>query len=330
MFTSVRVLMARIIDYAGLFPPAQLPMSEAFAEYLLHRDGADGWMLGRFVCPVGRLAELDPLLERLQPEIGRMHLSVLGSGGATGAACIRSLERDLEVMMWLASVHGDRLAVDQFEVKLPTEVEPAGMVDFVGEVVGALSGLAPVAPLPFFECSLLEGWRDRLTPSVEAISTASRRGSAVGLKVRCGGATASAVPSLAAVAAAIVACRRAAIPLKATQGLHHPLRHFDAQLETTAHGFLNLFAAGALALSRGVSDDGVLEVLGEEDANAFSFSDDTIAWNGHELDVERIAAGRRHAVTSFGSCSFVEPRDDLIALGLLDPPHEEPEEVLHS
>ena len=59
MFTSVRVLMTRFIDYAGLFPPARLPMSEAFGEYLHHRDGPHGWMLGRFVCPVGRLAELD-------------------------------------------------------------------------------------------------------------------------------------------------------------------------------------------------------------------------------------------------------------------------------
>ena len=44
MLTSVRVLMTRVIDYAGLFPPAQLDMPEAFGEYRRHREGAHGWM----------------------------------------------------------------------------------------------------------------------------------------------------------------------------------------------------------------------------------------------------------------------------------------------
>ena len=221
----------------------------------------------------------------------------------------------------------DRVAVDQFEVKLPAHEEPHLLVHVVGDAIEALSELGPVPPLPFFECSLLEGWRARLSPSVEAIANVARTGHAVGVKIRCGGTIASAVPSLTAVAAAISTCRRAALPVKATQGLHHPLRHFDVDLETSVHGFLNLFIGGALAFSRGVSDDRLLEVLGEEDSSAFSFSDDAIAWNGHTLDLERIAAGRRHAVTSFGSCSFVEPRDDMIELGLLDPAQPEPEEA---
>lgn len=330
MFTSVRVLMTRIIDYAGLFPPAQLPMSEAFGEYLLHRDSAHGWMLGRFVCPVGRLAELEPLLDRLQPDAGRMHLSVLGSGGDTHAAFASSFGRDVAEMTRIASAHGERLAIDQFEVRLPAKEQPDRLGNVVDEAAEALSRLAPVPPMAFFECSLLERWSDRLRPSVEAISGASRAGRTLGLKIRCGGVTAAAIPSLAAVAAAIVACRRAALPLKATQGLHHPFRHFDVQLETAAHGFVNLFVGGALAHSSRVSDDRLLEVLGEEDSNAFSFSDDMIGWGGHELDVERIAAGRRHAVTSFGSCSFVEPRDDLLGLGLLDPPPTETQETRQS
>jgi hypothetical protein len=197
----------------------------------------------------------------------------------------------------------------------------------VSEAVDSLGGLTPVPPLPFFECSLLEDWRDRLRPSIEAISAVSSGDRTVGLKIRCGGAAASDVPSLAAVAAAIAACRRAAIPLKATQGLHHPFRHFDLQLETTIHGFLNLFLGGALARSLGVPEDQLLDVLGEEDSSAFSFFDDTISWCGHELDLEGIAAARRHAVTSFGSCSFVEPRDDLVEIGLLDPPRTDSQET---
>jgi hypothetical protein len=328
MLTSVRVLMTRVIDYAGLFPPAQLGMPEAFGEYGRHRVGAHGWMLGRFVCPVGRLAELEPLLRQLQPDDDRVHLSVLGSGGETPEAFSRALERDVrEIVRFVSSAGSQPVAVDQFEAPLPREAPPDALPGVVRGAVAALGDLTPVPPLPFFECSLLEGWRDRIKPSVEAISEASGDGRTIGLKIRCGGTTASAVPSVAAVAAAIAACRTAAVPLKATQGLHHPLRHFDVQLETTAHGFVNLFVGGALAQSIGVPEDRLLEVLEEEDPTAFAFTDETVTWRGHRLDIEGIAAGRRNAVTSFGSCSFDEPRDHLLELGLLDPQPTEPREA---
>ncbi len=328
MLTSVRVLLTRVIDYAGLFPPAQLDMSEAFGEYMLHRGGAHGWMLGRFVCPVGRLAELEPLLGDLQQDDDRVHLSVLGSGGETPGAFSRALERDVREIVRFASSAGSRpLAVDQFEAPLPRQARPDELPGVVSDAVAALDDLTPVPPLPFFECSLLEGGRDRVKPSVEAISEASGDGRTTGLKIRCGGTTASAVPSVAAVAAAIAACRTAAIPLKATQGLHHPLRHFDVQLETMTHGFINLFVGGALAQSIGVPEDRLLEVLEEEDRSAFAFADETVTWRGHRLDTQGIAAGRRNAVTSFGSCSFDEPRDDLLELGLLDPQPTDPRET---
>src|SRR5437867_1479809 len=58
MFPSFRAFMSGIIDYAGLFPPAKLPLEEAFRNYVRYRREADAWMLGRFVCPAARLKEL--------------------------------------------------------------------------------------------------------------------------------------------------------------------------------------------------------------------------------------------------------------------------------
>ena len=54
---SVRILLSQIIDYAGLFPPSQLPMSEAVLNYATYRNSNYGWMLGRFVVPAARLDE---------------------------------------------------------------------------------------------------------------------------------------------------------------------------------------------------------------------------------------------------------------------------------
>src|SRR5512139_850165 len=54
---SARALLAGVVDYAGLFPPAARPMPEAIAEYAEALAGPDAWMLGRFVLPAARLAE---------------------------------------------------------------------------------------------------------------------------------------------------------------------------------------------------------------------------------------------------------------------------------
>lgn len=58
MKQSLRVLLESLIDYAGLFPPAGLPMGEAVANYDRYRRGPDAWMLGRFVVPLARVGEV--------------------------------------------------------------------------------------------------------------------------------------------------------------------------------------------------------------------------------------------------------------------------------
>jgi predicted transcriptional regulator len=58
-----QALLARLIDHAPLFPPASLPLAEALAEDARAVGSPHSWMLGRFVCPASRLAEL-PARER--------------------------------------------------------------------------------------------------------------------------------------------------------------------------------------------------------------------------------------------------------------------------
>ena len=53
-----RVALERLIDDAGLFPPARKPMERAVADHRSARAGSHAWMLGRFLCPASRLDEL--------------------------------------------------------------------------------------------------------------------------------------------------------------------------------------------------------------------------------------------------------------------------------
>lgn len=50
--------LASILDYAGLFPPAELSLADSAREYERARSGPDRWALGRFVLPAARVAEL--------------------------------------------------------------------------------------------------------------------------------------------------------------------------------------------------------------------------------------------------------------------------------
>jgi hypothetical protein len=53
-----RILFERLIDDAGLFPPARKPMERAVADHREAKAGAHAWMLGRFLCPASKLDEL--------------------------------------------------------------------------------------------------------------------------------------------------------------------------------------------------------------------------------------------------------------------------------
>jgi hypothetical protein len=51
MLQSIRSLMAGIIDYAGLYPPAKLSMQAAVEAYAHAGAGTHEWMLGRLSAP---------------------------------------------------------------------------------------------------------------------------------------------------------------------------------------------------------------------------------------------------------------------------------------
>ena len=55
--SSIGVLMAGAIDYAGLFPPSAVSMQDAVENYAAYKRGEYSWMLGRFVVTAGRLNE---------------------------------------------------------------------------------------------------------------------------------------------------------------------------------------------------------------------------------------------------------------------------------
>ena len=81
-------------------------------------------------------------------------------------------------------------------------------------------------------------------------------------------------------------------------------------------GFLNVFLAAAF-LEAGATEATARAVLEERNKDAFRFDDTGVTWGGQRLSRDQLASSRLGAITSFGSCSFREPIDDLASLGLL-------------
>jgi len=318
MNPCAHALLEGIIDYAGLFPPAELSMEDAYSRYLRHRRSDAGWMLARFVCPAGRLGELEALLDAGSEGEPPVAIAVLGRGGSSLDEFAAGAEADAALIRGFVKGLESRTTADVYEVKLP---QAGGAAVAVEKAWRSLTGNGSVEITPFFEVSLLGDWRPRLPAAAAAVRDTTRAagpGRRLGLKIRCGGLDAAAIPEPMAVAAAIATCRATGVPLKATQGLHHPFRHTDASLGAVVHGFLNLFTASVMAWVHDAPVRTLTEIIADTVPQSFVIEADRLRWRNLEASADDVAAARAGLLTSFGSCSFSEPLGDLESLHILD------------
>jgi len=305
MTASLSLLLERILDYAGLFPPAALDMNGAVAEYERHLAEDRVGMLASFVCPASRLEEL------ARATTGRgWKLSILATNAESPSEAMDRLTRDVSrIDAFLDANPG--FTMSAFELRVPSVFleNAAGLGDFVQSVETTLSRSRHPAQKTFYELGWTTNWP--LALGVLARGNAFR-----GAKIRTGGLEASAFPTPLQVAEFMAVARDARVAWKATAGLHHPVRKFRSEVGTKMHGFLNVFLGAALALENSDVTE-LVRLLHEEDEGAFRFSDAGATWGDHVLDRGLISRTRAEFALSFGSCSYREPIEDLKALGLL-------------
>jgi hypothetical protein len=303
---NVRAAFAGLIDYAGLFPPAGLLVEPALAEYATAKAGAYAWTLDRFIVPASRLDDL--------------------AKAARGTPLSLSLILDVrsDGLGWFEAVR-TRLAAAQATLAANPTLELAAIEvplhqlralrDTYDGAIGQFAALASstgVRDIPtYLEAPRDTRWLDMLPATMTVLA---RHG--FGAKVRCGGASPEAYPSCDELGAFVRAAVAASVRFKATAGLHHPVRHYDAANGCNAHGFLNLLAATLIARDDEPSRS-VEAVLGEEDAQAFSFGEGALAYRDRHYDLAALTAARAESFNAYGSCSFDEPIADLEAMGIL-------------
>jgi hypothetical protein len=286
--TALRALLAEVVDYAGLFPPASLDMPAAVRSYATYRADPEAWILGRFVLPVSRLSEFESSRRAVAP--------VRDDSWRLSALFGVDVERDLARAHEFNARSTGRALIDSMEGKL-SAVES---IESLGRLVWP--GLACFVEIPV----------DREPGAL--VAAIHRAG--LNAKIRTGGVTPADIPSPTVVVRFIQECARAGVAFKATAGLHHPIRaEYPLTYEPDAprgvmYGYLNVFLASALVAS-GADVDEAVRALEERDPGALKFEADAIAWRGYRITTERAMDVRRRFARSFGSCSFREPVDEL-------------------
>jgi hypothetical protein len=311
----------KIIDYAGLFPPAKLNLSDALRNFLKYRDGDNNFMLSKFICPVKLLQDLEVLSNSQFKGHDLIYLSVISSGGKGTEDFKTNLGNDLKLWKKFSSKNNEGFKINSFEVKLPDEFinknnsnETASFIDDVSaEVKEEISD--PV--FIFFEGSLSEDRKDNFKHLINGIEIHNLNNFNSGFKLRTGGVDAASFPSSETIAYCIRECLDRKVPMKFTAGLHHPFRHYDKSIGTMMHGFVNVFGAGVIAMRHDISNTGIEEILNDENPDNFIFTDDFFSWKDWKIEIADIDYARKNLVLSYGSCSFDEPVDDLKSLNLL-------------
>lgn len=311
---ALRVLLADLIDYAGLFPPAGLDMKTAVENYARYRRGEHAWTLGRFVLLAARLSEFEKCMPAGEDQPWR--LSVLVGP---------KLDDDIAAL----EAFGPRCELAVIDC-VETKVASAEDVSRAHARIGT-------ATLTYYEVPL----SPELPSVLGAIKSVGGRA-----KIRTGGLTANAFPSTEAVANFLVECAKRDLAFKATAGLHHPVRcvkpfTYAADSPSGAmHGFLNVAMAAAAAWASGKTimcddeyrlrghpmvrpfpvrfncNDARIQSVLQRVSPPFQFQEGGCD-EPLELPITVLRQTRQNFFISFGSCSFEEPVADLRELNLL-------------
>lgn len=222
MYTALRESLRGALDYAGLFPPASIPLEQAISNYAAYRESEHRDFLGSFVCPGTRLAEMESLL----PGGGEWPLAVVG-----GASLVRDFETVIEFnrrMQGVAQIRSYELSIDG-----------------INPIPGGLKTMQRYGVRVY-----LEGpWSGAGMESVKYLGLQAQ--------LRMGGLEQTAFPTSAVVAAWLRKDAELELPFRASAGLQHPVRctrflNYEPDSATARmHGFLNLAAATAAAKEGG-------------------------------------------------------------------------------
>ena len=231
---SLKLFLTKLIDYAGLFPPANLNLIPALKNYRTYIECEDHWIISQFIIPVNELENIsDSEMENFNNKF-QLDLSILSG----------NLFDDIEKLKSFKCKYSNKIAFSGLETRI-------GKIEEFQELISSTNFTINNENLnlaTFFELHYGDDWVENMQIAVKTISDFNKNNqSNFGFKLRCGGIKADMFPEPTFVANAIIHCIKYDVPMKFTAGLHHPIRHHSSEYDTEMHGFINMFCASTFA-----------------------------------------------------------------------------------
>jgi len=271
---SVDALLRESVDYAGMFPPAGLPIGDAMTMYKRHRASAEGWLVGTFVVAADRLADLDPA-------VGPVSVVLNTPSAAAVEHVLRSNSEMRIAALELKPVAPEQVA--EICAAVPDDIEAYFEIPVDHDLERRLDAVAAYGALAKIRTG---GLTPDAFPHASAIYRFLRACRDRGLAAK----------ATAGLHHAVSGC--------------YPLTYEAAGASAPMYGFLNVCAAAALVHMDATENDG-LRALSESSSGAFQFDDEGLEWRGHRFSTNDLRAMRQALFRSFGSCSLREPIDEL-------------------
>ncbi|MCE9618888.1 MAG: hypothetical protein K8R92_03150 [Planctomycetes bacterium] len=299
---GLRRLLEGVIDYAGLFPPAALPMQKTVEMFAAHRQTPERWLLSRIAVPAKRLSEFEKCASPLWPKsAGEGNSNTWRISAIVSALDDPELERDLE-------------QIDEFNAfykkkgGTPVHIEAIETKATNSEMITEMMELIPDE----FEAWVEIPWEKDPRGMIAALG-----GFDAGAKIRTGGMKPNAHPTPEALAVFIEAAAATKAPMKATAGLHHPVRHMAKSVGCEQFGFFNVVVGACLRYHEMAKGEKLVQVLVEADEKQFKFGPEGLKYKDYKLSLKQIQEARKKFFRAIGSCSFEEPVEELNRLGLI-------------
>lgn len=116
--TAIQTVLAGLIDYAGLYPPAALEMRPAVDNYRRYRSGNHAAALGRFIVDIHRLSEL----RTIYGDIRGLKLSVILSPLSRSDDLAKQIDSGFAIEA-VEAKSATRVEVEQIAQSIPTGLE---------------------------------------------------------------------------------------------------------------------------------------------------------------------------------------------------------------
>src|SRR5207253_891644 len=154
-------------DYAGLFPPAKLPLEEAIRNYARYRTEPEAWMLGSFICPVSKIDELQALWLLLH-EGPPIAISWLGSAAQAPLEFEQTISDDLCAVANVGLLFDGRVRTRVYETRMPDQVVVRAQAADLAMILEASANIN-VPPDCFFEVGFRGAAAESMTGLAKAI-----------------------------------------------------------------------------------------------------------------------------------------------------------------